>query len=503
MHPILESIRARRVLYNTESADINNLPGFTDVVTTICSLIQSKHDKIVIYSDGDVDGLTSNAQLTLMFRAHGVEPRLRINRRDSGWGYVFDPADAGHVIFLLDLGTNDKKEVVRAKKADCTVICIDHHLNYGNFAGDLLLNPGGQGPFKNYCTSLLMRDICYHVRLALHTLGDDHGNWLPILGGLADQCDLSDASVRDIIGEGLARIRQNNAPEYVTEFLDKIQVAQDNLSCQDLSWSVVPMLNAPGRLGDPQPTLDLLLGDTSSVRKLQDLNNLRKQLVAQAIPAAMEQVDINDNVVIARIDCPPGVTGLVAGRLKESLGVPVLVCCQVSPTLLKGSVRLPDHLNFDDVAGSGRSHCLRMGGHRSAGGFSLLPEQWPMFKIAVIQAAKNLPLAKDINHELTADADVTIIDLNESFVNQMHHELGPFGRGYPVPTFRIKNASVVSRYQFGSERQHTSYSLTDATHTVVRAVHFNSSPSTKDRLDIYGQVKLYDGSVNVTIAGIR
>ena len=314
---------------------------------------------ISIFSDGDVDGVTSHYLMrTYLELAGSRDVRSFISQRDKGYGYMHHKDHAGLVV-LLDLGSNDFSEVNKAKRAGLDVVCIDHHLRHGAFPGNAIFNPGGLGPLRNLCTAMLV-DFIAGARSPYSAMA-----------ALADMCDMSDPLVFNWVREGLKEARSGSELcDGLVSLLKRTGVDQSEVICQDLSWKVIPVINTPARLGDATPALYCFLRGTD-VDHLLELNDLRKSLRKAAIAEAEEQVTDEDRIAVVEVDCAPGIVGLVAGQIANQYRIPAVVMSRVAHSdAIKGSVRMPPGRSAKDIYSAVKPHAIRVGGHSGAGGFT-------------------------------------------------------------------------------------------------------------------------------------
>jgi single-stranded-DNA-specific exonuclease len=380
--------RLRRYL-DPRLADLTRPDAMADRAFAAERLTRAIHrrERVAVFGDYDVDGITSAALLTRALRALGAEVAPFVaSRFDGGYGFS-EPALARvlacspAVIVTCDCGTSDHPRLAAARAKGVDVIVVDHHKVPDEALPALaFLNPHRPEcgfPYKHLASVGIAFSIAAAVRaqmgaaLDLRPLLD-----LVALGTIADVAPL-DGDNRILVRAGLARINAGEASPGVRALMQRARLKQ-RMFAKDVAFNLAPALNAPGRLGAATPTLELLLaeGDADAGARAQvllDANARRKEVSADLIAKATQQAaevygaQCPAGVVLAGEGWHHGMGGIVAGRMVERLNAAVVVVA-IEGDVGVGSVRGPRGLKLYDAVAACREELLGFGGHDGAAG---------------------------------------------------------------------------------------------------------------------------------------
>jgi single-stranded-DNA-specific exonuclease len=347
-------------------------------------------ERIAVFGDYDCDGITATAVITSILRALGGEVTPHLATRKEGAYGLSDPALARvlaskpSVLVTCDCGSSDHPRVWAAKKAGIDVIVIDHHLVPSEPLPALaFLNPHRPDcgfPYKWLASCGLALSIGAALRKALGKELDLRPYLdLVAIGTIADVAPLT-ADNRVLVRAGLAVLAQGRRPGLrVLAERAKVGVGQPVVA-EDVAFRFAPRLNAPGRLGDPDDSLALLLetdeGRAEAIAlRVEDLQLKRREIQATMVEEALK--DIEDGgfaehagIVLARQGWHPGVVGIVAGRIADQLGKPTIVI-GLEGAVGRGSVRGPRGFPLHDALTASRDTMIGFGGHQAAAGVHL------------------------------------------------------------------------------------------------------------------------------------
>ena len=292
---------------------------------------------------------------------------------------------------------------------------------------------------------------------------------LVALAALADIMPLQNEN-RILVRQGIASMNKGKYRPGLYELIQKQNMLGKKISSTDLSWNIVPLLNATGRLGEPETALQLLIEENPQTReKIADrilaLNIERKKMGAEAQIIADSQVRENlprfsNKIAYVKSEkINRGVTGIVAGKLTSMLKLPSIVIGQIDGDLLRASLRSIsgiDLQNMLDYCNSKIQSGLfeKYGGHSEAAGFSIKKENLPILEKALEEYASYFEIPENVNTEISIDAELPFEYMSPELLNLVD-SFEPFGQGNPNLKFLVKNAKIISVDVMGkTEVQH-------------------------------------------------
>ncbi|HTM46274.1 MAG TPA: DHHA1 domain-containing protein, partial [Polyangiaceae bacterium] len=400
------------------------------------------------------DGITATAIMTEILRELGgsVTPLLA-NRFAGGYGVSHTAREriektGARVLVTCDCGSSDHETLALLQAAGLDIIVIDHHLVPDRPLPALaFLNPHRPEcgfAYKGLASCGLALSIGAALRSELG-VNLDVKRWLDLvaIGTIADVAPLTGDN-RALVRHGLQRIASGDRPG-LRALLHSAKVELGTvLGARDVAFKLAPRLNAPGRLGAPDLTLDLLLAkDNESAFKLaeqlEDLSTERKKAQAQMLDEAMAQIEREGYqqqaaIVVSDAKWNPGIVGIVAGRLAELYNKPVVVC-GVEGGSARGSVRGPRGFRLHDAVSAVQDVLVRFGGHQAAAGLEVLPEKIADFRKRFVEecARAQAPAADE-----SASTVIALDPRDEllAIVEDMDR-LEPCGEGNPRPKIAI------------------------------------------------------------------
>ena len=434
------------------------LPDIRPVVDRIFEAIDGG-ERIVLYGDYDVDGITSIALLTRLLRAYGAQPQYFLpDRIEEGYGITVDGLARclaecrPRLLIALDCGTSSAAELAtltpaRENPEGVDVIVVDHHECHDALPRCVaVVNPkradaGAGAEFRYLCTAGLVFKLC-HALLKTRQAGTfalrDYLD-LVALGTVADIVPLI-AENRIVVQKGLETMA--NTQSTGLRALIEVAAVKTPIDSTALGFQLGPRLNAAGRLGTARDSLDLLLtDDPSRARSLAtslDMQNRDRQAVEKKTLLEAER-QIEDHVgAHAAIICGgsgwhPGVLGIVASRLCRTHHRPALVIGFDENGVGKGSGRSVAGFSLVEALGRCGNLLERFGGHEMAAGLTVRQERFEEFTEAFRQVAlESLPTEPlPVIH---LDAELQFEELGLDFL-AAHERLQPFGMGNPHPIF--------------------------------------------------------------------
>ena len=450
-------------------ADLRRPDGMADLPRALDRLVAAlaAGETIGVFGDYDVDGVTTAAVLTLALRACGGRVLPRAASRSAGYGLgVADVArfagEGCRVLVTGDCGTSDHEALQAARERGVDVIVIDHHeLPAGDTPAYALVSSRRSDdafPFKGLASC----GVAFYLAAALRTrlaAAFDPRELLDLvaLGTIADMVPLVDEN-RILVAAGLVRLSSRARPG-IAALAARAELEAGTLTAHDVAFRLTPRLNSPGRLGEAQLALDLLLagpgnGDAERLAtELEDQNTERQRIQElvwkEALGQATELLLDGDPpaVVVGAEGWHPGVVGIIAARLVDRFSRPAVVI-GFRDGEGRGSARTVAGVNLFDALTRCASTLTKFGGHAGAAGMSLTADRLDEFRRAfVADAARQLgshrPDAVDV------DAEVTLRDLDLPFAEELSR-LAPFGVANREPLFALAGVTTRTTRQVGN-----------------------------------------------------
>jgi single-stranded-DNA-specific exonuclease len=410
------------------------------------------------------------------------------------------------LVVTCDCGVGNRVEVQAARELGMDVVVTDHHIPPAELPDAVAVvdphrsdcsypNPDltGAGLAFRLATALLARRGVATRDLAA----------LAAIGTIADLAPMT-GECRAIVRMGLAELGVTKHPG-LRGLVQRSAEDPDQPTARDVGFGIVPRLNAAGRIAEAELALDLLVEEDpvaaeARLTELEQVHLRRREMTTAAIDAGRRLAAAagdSGNVPLAlrHDDWPPGLLGLVAGRLADELARPVAVATLLDSEL-RGSVRsTPDFhvsLGLDACA----VHLTKRGGHAAAGGFSALPQAWDAFAAAF--AALPRPYPPD-GRELVARPGQMNVDLVLTARHvgwplfQELAQLAPFGPGHVQPLLAVTGLTVATARRVGAGEDHLSFRLRRGLET-VDAIAFGvaserDTPAEGTAIDVVGYLE--------------
>lgn len=446
-------------------------------------------ERIAIWGDYDADGMTSIAVWVIALRRLGIEPlRYVPSRLEEGYGLslagVRRLADAGtNLIVTCDCGVSNGPEIEAARSLGVDVIVTDHHVPPAELPPAIAV----VDPHRADCAfpdrDLTGAGLSYRLaRELLHRHGRSADGLAAIaaIGTVADVAPLTGES-RTIVRLGLAELATTGHAG-LSALVRRAVSGGSAPTARDLAFGLAPRINAAGRIAEAELAIALLLEEDPATAEtladeLEAVQLRRRELTATAVEQARALVADASGVgplLVRRDDWPPGIIGLVAGRLSEELDRPVAAVCLAGEEL-RGSVRAPGDFHVAAALARCAEHLLKRGGHAAAGGFSLSVDGWDAFASvwqglprplspagagAIAISATAVP-----PRALAVDLVLPASQLGWSLTEQLQR-LAPFGPGNVEPILAITGLRVADVRRVGPGEAHLSFRLRRGLETV-------------------------------------
>jgi len=433
-------------------------------------------ERIAIWGDYDADGMSAVAVWVLALRALGLEPvRYVPSRLAEGYGLSQAGLEslAQHGVRLVvtcDCGVVNVEEVEIARTLGLEVIVTDHHL------------PGPQlpravavvDPHRADCdypdADLTGAGLAYKLATALLARRGVHTPDLAGVAAIGTAADLAPMTgeSRAIVRVGIDELSTTRRAG-LRALLARTADDPSRVSARDLGYAIAPLINAAGRIAEAELAMSLLVEeDPTAAERLADelevVGRRRRELTTTALAEARGLVGVGEGgsgpLLLRKDDWPPGLIGLVAGRLTDELGRPVAAVTAVGEEL-RGSVRAPGDFHVAAALEACAAELTKRGGHAGAGGFSLLPESWERFRFAFGALPRPFPPGTDsapISRGLVVDLVLPSRHLTWGLAEEVAR-LAPFGPGHTEPMLAVTGMHVTEARRVGATEAHIAFRM--------------------------------------------
>ena len=441
-------------------ADPFLLPQMRLAVDRILRAID-RRERIVLYGDYDVDGVTSLALLNEILCAYGAVPALFLpSRMEEGYGLssvAIERCCEMHrpeLLIAVDCGTSSCAEVAEICARGADVIVLDHHEPKGELPDCIaVVNPKAAPDceFRYLCSVGLVFKLS-HALLKTRPIPDfDLRQRLDLvaLGTVADIVPLT-AENRILVHHGAREIAKRRLLG-IGKLLD-VAAVRPPIVAEHIGFRLGPRLNAAGRLTTAEKALRLLL--TSDLKEATaladelDAQNRERQNLEHEIAAAAEETIVRESlsdapaIVLGARGWHPGVLGIVASRIARSYHRPTIVVGFDETGLGKGSGRSIEGLSLVTALGQCADLLEKFGGHEMAAGLTIREENFAAFKAKLAQVCHALLSPEHLEPCLHFDAELALGDVNWNLL-RWHELLQPFGHGNSQPLFLARGVEPI------------------------------------------------------------
>lgn len=470
------------------------LPDMTQAVDRLVKAQQSG-EKITIYGDYDIDGLTATAILLDAFDKFGMKhvDAFIPNRFVEGYGLTVDAiekiAKAGATLIVtVDCGSLSEKEIIRANELGVDVIVTDHH-NVATKQPPAIAvinpkRPGHKYPFIDLAGCGVAFKLVQALQTKLEGLPEGQEKWLLDLVALGTVCDvvtLVDENRANVYW-GLKVLSKARRPG-LKALMAVSRVEPEKVNARNLGFALGPRMNAAGRLETAQIALDMLTATDPGVayekaEELDALNTARRSDQDKIYKEAILQAAQHEKDPVLVVSSPGwnhGIVGIVAAKLLEKFKKPTFVLQEIGDET-KGSARSYGDFSVADAIRSADSIITKGGGHKAAAGVTLPTKSIGAFRKRVNEfyVEQRLKLAEQQAKLLPeADALAQIDHVGEGLIAQIA-ALEPFGNGNPQPILHSTNLAVLHVRKMGSDGQHVKIEARDANGVIMQFLAFNA-----------------------------
>jgi single-stranded-DNA-specific exonuclease len=442
-------------------SDPFSLPQMRAAVSRILAALD-QHERIVLFGDYDVDGVTSLALLDETLRAYGSTPALFLPlRMEEGYGLSRESVDRcveqhqPQLLIAVDCGTSSVNEVTDLKKRGIHVIILDHHEPKSELPDCVaMVNPKLTECRFEYLSSVgIVFKLCHALLKTRPLHGFDLKSKLDLvaLGTVADIVPLRDEN-RVLVQRGSIEIARTS--RIGLKKLMQVAGVRQPVLPEDIGYRLGPRLNAAGRLSTAEKSLRLLLTQDESeatllATELDQQNRDRQEVEKQIFDAAIEKIDNQFNaaadaaIVVGAQGWHPGVLGIVASRLVRKYHRPAIVVGFDEKGIGKGSGRSIEGLNLVEALNCCADGLEKYGGHEMAAGLAVREENFDHFAEAFRSTARELLSEEALQPCLQLDHELAFTDIDVEFL-RWHELLQPFGNGNPQPLFFAREVEPVA-----------------------------------------------------------
>lgn len=478
-------------------------------------------EKIAVYGDYDADGVTSTAMLYSYLETRGADVIFYIPQRE-GEGYGMNIGAVEYLkeqgvslIVTVDNGISSVQEVARANELGIDVVVTDHHRPQAILPDAVAVvdayRPDDTSPYKHFSGV----GIAFKLLMALEDGAGDVEDLLEAYSDLAAIGTIGDivpltGENRTLIRAGLERLSQSDRPG-VQALLENAGIAGKALTSTNVAFTLVPRINATGRMGAPERAVRLLIsGYEEEAEVLSEEicadNEERRRVEAEIAEAAFADIEakgyMKDRVVVVDGEnWHHGVIGIVASRVTERCGKPCMIISR-GETEAKGSGRSIEGFSLFEAICACGDLLIKFGGHPMAAGITLKPENIEAFRKRINRyAAEHFPQMP--TQTVTLDCKLNPAALSVSMAQSLT-QLEPFGNGNPQPVFGLFNMELSNVTPVGGGG-HLRLTL-EKNGAVITAMRFNTKPEELpyhigDKIDLAVQLEAreFRGQPSLTV----
>ena len=454
--------------------------GLKDMDLAIDRLLEAieKHEKIVIYGDYDVDGVTSAALLVQTLSLYRADVSAYIpNRFDEGYGLNTDAleqlaAEGADLVITVDCGIRSVDEVAHARGLGLDLVITDHHHPAAILPPALaIINPKQEG--DTYPEKMLAGvGIAYKIAQALLEKKPVNGfdsNYLLDLVALGTVADLAPLTGENhaLVRKGL-RVMRNAQRQGLVSLAAVAGVDIRQVSAMNIGFSLGPRLNAAGRLDSALAAYDLLMErdfmQAGRMAQALEVQNRERQKITREVQEDAEKIALAADpdallLFAASPDFNPGVVGLAASRLADKYYRPAIVG-EIDETFTRCSCRSIPEFHITEALDQCADLLERHGGHAAAAGFTIRNEKVGVFLQRMRQIAAEQLSGVDLRPVLVADMELPLSALSFELLEHLNY-LEPTGYGNPRPVFVSRNLRVKSARTVGRDQSHLKLTVTD------------------------------------------
>mgnify|MGYP004547272565 FL=1 len=480
-----------------------------------------REETIVVFGDYDVDGVTATALLYQHLKGMGASVKCMLpSREGDGYGLSKNAIRSihdkgGQLIVTVDNGISALEEAEFAASLGVDLIVTDHHLPHEALPKAVaVVDPrraDDHSPFKGLCGAGVAFKLCAALDGCPPEEMLDYCGDLAAVGTVADVMPLTGEN-RTLVKAGLRLLQQTDRPG-LSALLEEVGLGGKPVTAENVSYAIAPRINAAGRMDNAVTALQLVLCEDEDraaelAHQLNEINAARQETEQEIVKAAQEQLDADPAILEDRViliwgrDWHPGVIGIVASRLVEKTGRPVIVVSVDEHGEGKGSGRSVQGFNLHACIASCEDILLRFGGHAMAAGLSVREENLPELRRRLNEwAARECPVL--VTPPLECDLSIHLDRITVEAVHRLE-QLAPYGAENPAPVFLLEKAVIEGIYPV-SEGRHCRLRLRQGS-ACLYAVWFGMHPeqlayAMGDTVDAAVSLSVYESARGAQLSG--
>ena len=505
-----------RLFLNPTRNDFHDPYLITDMEKAINRIVEAieKQEKVTIYGDYDVDGITSITVLKSFLQDRGLEVSQYIpNRLNEGYGLNKNAIDKIHnngceLMITVDCGISAIEEIEYANSLGIETIVTDHHEPGNELPNALAVidnkRKDSTYPFRELAGVGVVFKVIQALGIKLRLKEEEYLKYLDIvcIGTISDIVPLVDEN-RVIAKLGLLLIKQ-------TKNIGLRSIIQSSgytkIDSNSISFGIAPRINACGRMGKAEDALQLFLSKNINevsqlTNKLNEYNRLRQDTEKKIFENAIRQIEEehlaeNATITVGGHHWHHGVIGIVSSKITEMYFKPSILLSFEEDGIGTGSGRSIPGFDLHEALSKCTDTIEKFGGHSMAIGITIKKEKFEAFKKEFEEIAKEAKI-EEIVPIINIDAKIDFSSINKEMVESLK-ELEPFGEGNKMPVFAFKNLKIDSIRAL-SEGKHLKLTLKEG-NTVVNAIGFNMGGLAEeyrigDKIDVVGvlEVNTFNG----------
>lgn len=429
-----------------------------------------KNEKICIYGDYDADGITSISILMSILKKLTENVMFFIpNRFDDGYGLNKKSIKQLHddgvdLIVTVDCGITAISETEYCKELGMNILITDHHSADGEIPSCIVINPKQNGceyPFKDLAGCGVAFKLAQAIQQSTKLKKTDIAEILDIaaIGTVGDIVPLLDEN-RTIVKYGLSSVNKNKRVG-IASLVEKMG-GKERIDSQSIAFGIVPHLNAAGRMKSAMIGVDLFTASKKSdaniiADKLIELNACRRreqEKLFEICKAEFEKKYLEKRFpFIILNEAHEGVTGIVAGKLKDYAKRPIAILTKEKNSIdLKGTARSLEKIDIYRILSKYKGLFEKFGGHKGACGFTISLKNYESL-VENIEKDMRLLADEDFNEEIEYDCILKEDDVTMQLAKNIRL-LAPFGFKNSEPLFKIKDCLIENLFFMGKEDEH-------------------------------------------------
>lgn len=466
--------KKREEFLNPDISNFRNPFEFERMEEVVEKILKAKNngDRVYIYGDYDVDGITAAMFLVLVFREIGIDVDYYIpSRMDEGYGVDKKTIDiinenSGRLIITVDTGVNSKEDIEYAKSLGIDIVITDHHksVKENEFSDVISINPklSETYQFKYLSGAGVALKVAQAVYYKLNENMSKLYSYIDIvmIGTVADVVPMIDEN-RIIIKKGLETLK-NTRVKGLVYLMRYLKLHRKEITTTDISYFVSPLINSLGRLGNSKLGADFFVKTDefeiyNIIEEMKKSNRKRRELERVIYEEANEMIlkDKQANLkygFVASEKWHPGIIGIVASRLSIKYAIPIAMI-SLKDGMAKASCRSISTTNIFEILESVEDKLIRFGGHDLAAGFIANQERLLEIKESFDENITVVKKREEQKRELEVDMYLNLEQITDEYLCDLDR-LTPFGVENRAPHFLDCDIEIIDVNYFGVENRH-------------------------------------------------